>query len=508
MGIGGASLRAVTGFALVASMAALVTESSSAAPPPGPSYACTTAAKPTGSNPLKIMLAGDSITSGSSGDYTWRYWLWQNLAGHGASVDFVGRFDDIIDSVTQARGGKQYADCNFDQDEEARGGGRLYSADPKRPSYDRPFTSPDSTQPNYPGYSSWIRGAVATYKPAVMVANVGALDLAFATTPGTDAQVAAEAIKFLKTFINEARLGNPGVDIVITTAPTYTSGTTRASRYNAMLPGVVSSKTTAASRLTIAKLPSWSNHTWDGAHPDAIGEVSIAAVVTDALHKLFPSLPAKPATLQKPHIGPRRPAVITSAQTAGNNKVTLDWTLPPGGDRTIIYSRNVTGNGPWVQQGDLVMSSLKKYYPKVGTAECGTTPCTTFTVGGLSGGTTYAFAVRAAKGLSVASDLLSNIESVKATGPLGKVAPTTAPGARSVTVSWPNLGGTSGYDVRWRKAGASSWAGTTTAKSSPRVISGLVAGQKYGFEVRAKSGGLLASTGPWSDEVFGVPKAS
>lgn len=500
-------MRALMGLVLVAGMAALVPATSSAAPPPGPEYSCTTAAGPRAANPLKVMLAGDSIASGSSGDYTWRYWLWRNLAGRGANVDFVGQFDDVIDSVTLVRGGKQYADCNFDQDTEARGGARLYATNAGRPSYLRPFTSPDPTQPNYPGYATWIRGAVATYKPAAIVANVGALDLAFPAFSGTDAQVAAKVISFLKSFIYQARLGNPGVDIVITTAPVYASGVTRASRYNALLPDVVTQMRTAASRLVIAKLPSWKYQTWDGAHPNAIGEVGIAAVINDALHKLFPSLlPAKISPLQKPKVGPRVAAVLTKVESGGNNKATLTWKLPPGGDRSIIFARNVTGNGPWTQQADLVLPSLRQYYPKVGTATCQSGPCTSFTVAGLSGGTTYAFQVRSAKGLAVATDLGSNVQSLKATGGLGKVVPTTpTAGVRSVTVKWPNLANTTGYDVRWRKAGAAGWAGTTTASGSPRVISGLTAGQKYGFQVRAKNG--LFTVGPWSNEVFGVPKA-
>jgi len=187
--------------------------------------------------------------------------------------------------------------------------------------------------------------------------------------------------------------------------------------------------------------------------------------------------------------------------------VKLDWVNPPGGLRTLVYSRNVTGNGPWVRQADLVWAPLRTYLPNLGTATCAN-PCTSYTVGGLSGGTKYAFRVRSAKGLAVASDIVSNTVNATATGPLGKVASvSTTPGARKVTVTWPALGGASSYDVRWRKAGASSWSTASTSNPS-RVVTGLNAGQKYGFQVRAKSGGLFPATGAWSTEVSSVPRAS
>jgi hypothetical protein len=39
--------------------------------------------------PLRLMVVGDSIVQGSSGDVTWRYQLHQHLARSGASFDLV-----------------------------------------------------------------------------------------------------------------------------------------------------------------------------------------------------------------------------------------------------------------------------------------------------------------------------------------------------------------------------------------------------------------------------------
>lgn len=450
------------------------------------------------------MIAGDSITNASAGDYTWRYWLWRDLYDRGAKVDFVGSFKDTFNGVTSSRGNKQYLDCNFDQDHESRGAVKLYSSDASKPSYNRRFSSPsDPTWPNYPGSTSWIRGAVGKYKPAALVAFVGFNDLALAST-GSEADIATRTLGLLKTFIKQARLGNAGVDIVLTTVPEYGSGNTRFTRYNKALPGVVSSMSTAASKLVLAKMPSWANQSYDGLHPNARGEVAIAATVNGALKKLVPAFPGRPTTPQKPKLGPRVAAVLSGA-TAGDGSVKLTWVNPPGGLRALVYSRNVTGNGPWVRQADLVWAPLRTYLPNLGTNTC-TNPCTTFTVDELSGGTKYAFRIRAAKGLAVADDIVSKTVNVTATGPFGKVeSVTTTAGARKVTVTWPALGGAASYDVRWRKAGSSSWS-TASTTSPSRTVTGLVAGQKYGFQVRAKNGDVLnPKTGPWSTETFAVP---
>lgn len=53
-------------------------------------------AAPVPSGPVeRIMVVGDSITQGSSGDYTWRYRLWRHLTDRGVRVDLVGPRDDL-----------------------------------------------------------------------------------------------------------------------------------------------------------------------------------------------------------------------------------------------------------------------------------------------------------------------------------------------------------------------------------------------------------------------------
>lgn len=509
-------MHVVMAGALAAAPLALV-GSSSAAPPPGPGYQCSSNDGPEEPNPIKIMIAGDSITNASAGDYTWPYWLWKDQDGRGANVDFVGRFQDTINANTREQGSRQYIDCDFDQDHEARPGVKLWTDPDNLPNGKFGFGSAANYQnnpvyPYYPGATSWIRGAVTAHTPDIIVLFAGGNDLARTSEEPelaglNDQQIAAFVAGKLKGVIAQARLGNPDVDVVITTVPT-TSATSRAGRYNALLPGVVSDLNTANARVVLATLPGWSNHTWDGVHPDAVGEVAIAAAIDDKLHAINPALFARPNPLPTPKIGPRMTAVLDPPALDGDNKVKLTWTLPFGSDRTVVYARNKSGNGPWVRKADLVLGSLRYYYPSVGTQACGTvytlpqTPCTTYTVSGLSGGTEYEFMLASAKGLALSPDLRSAAVAATPTGPVGRIdAPAAVAGLHAVTVSWTNLGGVPGYDVQWRQGGTNVWKSTTSAGSS-RVISSLVAGRAYAFRVKAQG------TATWSTEVVAKPRAN
>ena len=43
-------------------------------------------------NPLRVLVVGDSITHCNEGDYTWRYRIWQWFKNQDVSVDFVGPY--------------------------------------------------------------------------------------------------------------------------------------------------------------------------------------------------------------------------------------------------------------------------------------------------------------------------------------------------------------------------------------------------------------------------------
>ena len=70
--------------------------------------------------PTRVLIVGDSVTHGLSGDHTWRYFSYKGLQKTGASVDFVGPHVGTYSDDGWFSGG--YADPDFDQDHASRYG--------------------------------------------------------------------------------------------------------------------------------------------------------------------------------------------------------------------------------------------------------------------------------------------------------------------------------------------------------------------------------------------------
>ena len=136
-------------------------------------------------DPVRILLVGDSVTQGSSGDWTWRYRLWKHFEAAGIEVDFVGPRDDLYDNVSDAHGSQAYVDPDFDRDHAARWGMNV-------------------DVPDVP-----IATLVEEYRPDVVVEMLGVIDLLFSgRTPETVAHR-------LGNFVDEARSADPAVKMVL-----------------------------------------------------------------------------------------------------------------------------------------------------------------------------------------------------------------------------------------------------------------------------------------------------
>ena len=133
----------------------------------------------------RIMIVGDSVSQGKSGDFTWRYRLWRTLRARGKEVDFVGP------RTTLADGGTAYADPNFDQDHAARWGA-LMTAD---------------------GW--WVSGypedvtadLVATYSPDVVIDDLGVNNLLYGASPD-------QVIALAAAFVADVRAVRPHATVV------------------------------------------------------------------------------------------------------------------------------------------------------------------------------------------------------------------------------------------------------------------------------------------------------
>ena len=132
-------------------------------------------------------------------------------------------------------------------------------------------------------------------------------------------------------------------------------------------------------------------HTWDPAHPNAAGEVVIAAAVADALAELGVG-PANARPLPTVPLGPRRAAVLSI--DTGEGLANLTWSGPPGATGQYVWRRDVTLREGWSRLPDQLSGS-------------------TWTDGGLTNGHRYAFGLQPVKGWWAAEDdIRSNVVEV------------------------------------------------------------------------------------------------
>lgn len=267
-----------------------------AAPEPGPA------------SPVRIMVYGDSTTHGTTGDWTWRYRLWQSLTADGTSFDLVGPRDDIPVYTTLELGGHDYRDPAFDDDHAAMYGMRFSNGQ---------YQLPD---------------LAAAHAPDVVVAMIGGNDLVVRINPDV-----LEA-KWRKD-IARLRAANRDVSLVLVPLPqTWMPGATE---YNERLARIAAGLDTARSRVVLADLAVFNAHTdtYDYAHFTAAGERKIASVVIAALHSIgvgsgvthFPD-PASGMTGWAP----------TPRATAEGTAVTISWDPVTYASTQSIYVRNLT----------------------------------------------------------------------------------------------------------------------------------------------------------------------
>jgi hypothetical protein len=199
------------------------------------------------------------------------------------------------------------------------------------------------------------------------------------------------------------------------------------------------------------------------------------------------------------------PAAVSNLAASGAtaSSVTLTWTAPGDDGSTgtaasydIRYSTATIDEGNW--------ASATQVSGEPAPAVAGTNQ--NMTVSGLSGDTTYYFAMKTADEVPNTSGL-SNVVSRKTSDTVAPAAvsnlATSNPTNTSITLTWtaPGDNGSSGtassYDIRYRTGGAvndSNWAAATQVSGEPTpaaagtnqsmVVSGLTAGTTYYFAIK------------------------
>ncbi|MFE9258843.1 GDSL-type esterase/lipase family protein [Streptomyces sp. NPDC006879] len=236
-----------------------------------------------------IMIVGDSITHGSSGDYTWRYRFWQHLRAHGVQVDLAGP-KNTLDNIRTVQVGDDdatYPDPRFDKDHDAQWGQPL-------------LTKKDV-----------IEDHVRAYQPDYLVVLLGINDLFWygVEPPQYEGD--------LREFILNARRARPDLAMafgkILATAKALSDPefSARVDGCNERLASVADDLSTQESPVCVADTAREfraQEHTWDGTHPNPNGEIRIAAAFADTFARRF----AIGAPYPRPY--PDIPAVPESAK--------------------------------------------------------------------------------------------------------------------------------------------------------------------------------------------------
>ncbi|MFC4562092.1 GDSL-type esterase/lipase family protein [Nocardiopsis mangrovi] len=286
---------------------------SDSASDPGPASAV-----PPPAGTVRVMIAGDSISQGSSGDYTWRYRLWKHLTGDsGLNVDFVGPYDDLLAVNTGDPGDHHYADPDFDTAHASIWGasaGEIADA---------------------------IGEQVAEYRPDYLLVMAGTNEL----VRGGEAD---DALNGIRDIVDTARVARGDVRFVIGELTPVLGGAgddamnDRIERFNAALPEVAAQLDGEESPVAVARTADGydaAEDNWDPAHPNARGEVKIAAAFADTLASALDLGAPYPRPLPDVEVGPRERPEVAAENDGG--AVVLTWDPVPGATHYRVLQRRV-----------------------------------------------------------------------------------------------------------------------------------------------------------------------
>ena len=284
----------------------------------------------------------------------------------------------------------------------------------------------------------------------------------------------------LRQFVADARAADPDVDLVLGRIPQ--PWIDKVPAFNSRVDALAAELTTADSRIVSAQTDAGlvrSEDTWDTFHPNARGDVKIAAAIADALSILGIGPPAERPLPEVPR-GPRIKPVLTATSTLRD--LHLMWLRSPGAQESEVLVRDMTTGEGWHQ----VLAHLTG---------------STYDLTGLPAWHRFQVQVVPTKwNWRALEDAWSNVVDVQVVEDRldrpAAMATATAEGV--ATVGWAAVPGATSYAVQWRRADQSgAWPGAVSVPGTAATVTGLANRAGYAFRVRAERGALV---GDWSDE--------
>jgi lysophospholipase L1-like esterase len=215
---------------------------------------------------LKILPLGNSITQSNNENLSYRYPLWTKLVDDGVNFDFVG-------SMTSNYNGNPtwplYGGQSFDQDHEGHWGWRV-----------------DQINLNLPGW-------MTSYTPDIVLIHLGTNDMAQNNS-------VTSTVNELKDLIGLLRADNPNVRILLATLipvdDLLWSWSYRVPLLNAQIPSIADDLSTPESPVIIIDQYTGFDpvtDTFDGVHPNELGEEKMAQKWKDGIDNLMTGLKLK-----------------------------------------------------------------------------------------------------------------------------------------------------------------------------------------------------------------------
>jgi lysophospholipase L1-like esterase len=210
---------------------------------------------------VRILPLGDSITQGSSERRSYRYPLWTRLIDAGISFDLVGS------QHSNRQGNPVWPDYNglsFDRDHEGHSGRRADQI--------------------LDGLPDWLKG----YTPDIVLLHIGTNDV-------YDGQSTQSIVDEIEEIIDLLRADNPRVTVLLArlipvASPHENEGIIDLNKH---MDSIAASKATPESPVVVVDQNSGfdaEQDTYDGIHPNPVGEEKIAQEWTRAVISVLPQL--------------------------------------------------------------------------------------------------------------------------------------------------------------------------------------------------------------------------
>ncbi|KAH8892224.1 SGNH hydrolase [Thozetella sp. PMI_491] len=287
------------------------------------------------SPPIRVMIAGDSISGGWEGTHTWRYRLWQWFQTNNVDVVFVGPYNgtksppaDDEASVTLSLGPViRRSDDDLQHPSGVYGG---YALD----------VEPEFLHSGSAHFAVWSRQVaqdvdlisqhIRDYSPDYLLVELGFNDLIWG---GLDPE---QALQVMKKFVDNARAASPELRFALANVPQWTGieGTdffNRTNQYNDKLREVIPTWSSLSSPVQLVEFKeSYScgqtgcPASLDGLHPNFQGEFELASAFSKTLYDKF-SVGRQPLILPAEFLKPPCIAPANPATHLGSDGIRFTW---------------------------------------------------------------------------------------------------------------------------------------------------------------------------------------